>query len=218
MTCSGRYSEAWAYAAFWCASGFAKGTHQGAGPADATLQDARVNFLNMGVEANVGMVLYNLTAGTNGPVTAVTQDTVTATGVTWAANAQYRISAINAAEIATIEMYLDITAADIHAARAATGGCECTLQSWAMDFFAKINIIEAGAFHTCSCGAPRLSDEVKASMLEWSNNQLELLRTGKLVVCVGDTGIEYPAVGWAEIAFTNWGEVQIMDNYDKRNP
>lgn len=218
MTCSGRYAEAWQYAAFWCASGFAKGTHQGAGPADASLQDARVNFLNMGVEANVGMVLYNLTAGTSGPVTAVTANTVTATGVTWAANAQYRISAISAAEIATIEMYLDITAADIHAARAATGGCDCTLQSWAMDFFAKVNIIEAGAFHTCSCGAPRLSDDAKQNILTWANGQLEALRNGTLAVCEGDTGKEYPAVGWAEISYNDWNTIQISDNYDARTP
>jgi hypothetical protein len=218
MTCSGRYSEAWAYAAFWCAGGFAKGTHQGAGPADAALLDVRVNFLNMGVEAGVGMVLYNLTAGTSGPVTAVTDNTVTATGVTWAANAIYRIVAISAAEIATIEMYLDITAADIHAARAATGGCSCTLQSWAMDFFTKINIIEAGAFHTCSCGAPRISDEAKSNILTWASTQLDAIRNGTIAFCEGDAGKEYPAVGWSEIAHTAWGEIEIMDNYDKRTP
>ena len=125
---------------------------------------------------------------------------------------------ISAAEIATIQMYLDITAADIHAARAATGACDCTLQSWAMDFFAKINIIEAGAFYTCSCGAPRLTDEVKASMLTWANEQLEAVRNGKLAPCTGDTALDYPAVGWAEIGHTVWNEADIIENYNSRTP
>jgi len=218
MTCGSRYAEAWMYSSFFCASGFASGTHQGAGPADVALLDARVNFINMGVDDNVGMVLYNITLGTSGPVTAHTIDTVTATGVTWNAGNAYRIATINSAEIATINMYLDITAADIHAALAATASCDCTYQSWVTGWLAKLNIIEAGAFHSCSCGSTKLSDEVKQSMLEWANTQLENLRNGNLVVCTGDTGKEYPAVGYAEIAYDSFTTLQIIENAEDRTP
>jgi hypothetical protein len=115
-------------------------------------------------------------------------------------------------------MYLDITAADIHAALAATASCDCTYQTWVLGWLAKLNIIEAGAFHSCSCGSTKLSDEVKQNMLEWAGTQLENLRNGNLIVCVGDTGKEYPAVGWAEIAHTAWGEVEIIENAEKRIP
>lgn len=85
MPCSGRYAEAWQYAAFWCEGSIALGAHDGVGPADAALSDAAVQFIQMGARPNVGMILYNLIAGTQGLVTGVTEHTLTATGVTWAA-------------------------------------------------------------------------------------------------------------------------------------
>lgn len=218
MTCLGSYALPYEYASFWCASGYASRIHEGAGPVDAVLVDSMADFVNMGIKPNVGMLLYNVTKNTSGFVTAVTATTLTATGVVWANGDVYRIAAISAAEQATIQMYLNITAADINAALAATNSCDCTFQDWALPYLAKLNIIEAGAFHTCSCGSPRLDNDMRRNLLEWAGIQLDNLRDGKVIVCAGDSGKEYPAVGWAEINHTIWSEAEIIENYLKRQP
>lgn len=215
MTCSGRYAEAWQYASFWCVGSLAIGVHDGVGPADAALSDAMQNFPNYGIEAGKGMVLYNTTAGTNGLVTAVGTATVTAAGVTWDNGDAYRIVGIDAQQIAQIEHYLNITAGNIHAARAAAGACDCTLGDWATGndgFLTKINIIEAGAFHHCPCARAQISDEERRLYLEWSNDMLGKIRSGELDVCADSTGSLYPSVGWAELGLTSWNRARIIAN------
>jgi hypothetical protein len=218
MTCSGAYALGWQYAAFFCVGSLLKGEHGGAGPADAALSDAGVNFLNAGVKPNVGMVLYNLTAGTDGPVTAATEHTLTATGVTWDPLDVYRIVMITAAQRSTIEHYLDVTAGDIHAARAASGGCECTLASWAHEHLEKLNIIEAGIFHECPCGDPKITDEQRRLYQEFITDQLAQIRDGRIELCEGATGSEFPAIGIAEQTVTEFNQALITMNTWQRSP
>lgn len=218
MPCTGRYAEAWEYASFWCVGNILMGVHGGAGPADAALEDAQANFVNLGVEANVGMVLYNTTAGASGPVTAVTGTTIAATAVTWDAADAYRIVPLTGVERSTIENYLNITAGNIHAALAASGACDCTLADWAANFLAKLNIIEAGTFHVCACANPgqRMGDDERRLWLEWSTSQLEALRSGKLEVCAGETGSEWPSFDWAEQSTTEFAAGKILINQQLR--
>src|SRR4030067_892174 len=70
--CSGRYAEAWLFSLFWCPSSTMKGLDNGGGMGAGFLTDTQANFTNVGVKANQGMILYNLTTGLYGPVTAVT--------------------------------------------------------------------------------------------------------------------------------------------------
>jgi hypothetical protein len=218
MTCSGAYAAGWQYAAFFCLGSLLKGEHGGAGPGDAALSDAGVNFLNAGVKPNVGMVLYNLTAGTDGPVTAATEHTLTATGVTWDPLDVYRIVMITAAQRSTIEHYLDVTAGDIHAARAASGGCDCTLASWAHEHLEKLNIIEAGIFHECPCGDPKITDEQRRLYQEFITDQLAQIRDGRIELCEGATGSEFPAIGIAEQTVTEFNQALIIVNAGQRSP
>lgn len=211
MTCSSRFAEAWEFAAFWCVGALVTGAHDG-GMADPALSDGSMNFPGQAVEANKGMVLYNLTQNTSGPVTGVTTSTLTATGVTWDTGDLYRIVPITLAQINAIEMHLDIVAGNIFAALAARAACDCTWQSWVDDFMKKLNIIEAGALYDCPCGNPRLTDAEKDTLFTYVNDQLERLRNGELVVCVGDTAKDYPAVGYAEIAHTDAIAAQIILN------
>lgn len=212
MPCTGAFAPAWAYAAFWCVGSLLSAQHTGAGPADAALSDPQQNFLTAGAMANVGMILYNLTQGTSGPVTAVTANSLTATGVTWNAADDYRIVLIDARQRAAIEHYLDITAADIHAALAASGACDCVLAPWAEQYLSKLNIIEAGIFHDCPCGDPKLSEEKAARYQEWITEQLAQLRDGRLEVCDGATGAEFPAFGAAEMGLTEFSSAKIIVN------
>jgi len=218
MTCSGSLALPWQFAAFWCVSGYVTGIDRSGLLAQAFLTDTQVNFVNASIRPNEGMVLYNITQNTSGPVTAVTATTLTATGVTWNGGDAYRIAALNASEQSTIQMYLDITAGDIFAALAAMNNCNCTWQSWVPNFLAKINIIEAAAFYECPCGSPRMSDERQEVLLNWATTQLEKLRSGDFAICEGDTSKSYPAYGSIELAHTLWSEAEIIGHYNERLP
>ena len=114
----------------------------------------------------------------------------------------------------TINSFLELAAADIHAALAATGACDCTLANWAEQFLAKLNIIEAAAYYQCpdKCGAPRLSDEMRQAYIQWIDNQLQMLSSGQLDVCDGATGKDFPALGWAQQGWTNRATAEIIFN------
>jgi hypothetical protein len=214
--CSGRYATAQEYAMFWCATGMLVGTHDGVDGA-AILNDVHIDFAASGVEANVGMVVQNITDGSEGVITAVSGSTVTATlsGGTdnhWDTGDVYRIVLLDASEAAVIELYLDIAASNLHAALAASGACDCTFASWAAGFLKKLNIVEAAAFHHCKCADPNLTDDMRSAYLEWATNQIELIRNGKLELCSGATGAEFPAVDFAEQGLTEFNAARIIAN------
>jgi hypothetical protein len=197
------------------------GLDDSGGAANPSLQDSQANFDNAGLQPNEGMILYNTTQNTSGSITAVTETTLTATGVAWDDGDAYRTVSISGSEIATIEHYLNVTAGNIYAVLASVGACDCTLASWAYngnldgsDFLGKINIIEAGAYHTCRCGMPgqRMTPEERTHWLTQSNMQLDAIRTGKLDVCDGATGSDYPSAAWAEQSLTVFNAARIIAN------
>lgn len=189
------------------------------GAGNASLSASQASFVNAGLQPDVGMVLYNTTQGTNGLITAVTPTTLTATGVTWDDGDGYRAVSINGAEISSINHSLDVTAGNIFAALASVAACDCTFATWAYngrldggDYLGKLNIIEAGAFHVNPCGMPgqRMTPEQRTHWLTYTNSALDQIRTGKVDVCDGATGSEYPSVGWAEQSLTSWNAAKII--------
>lgn len=223
MACTERYAEAWQFIVFWCQDQMIKGLHEGAGPADAALVYAAGDFVNRGVRPNVGMVLYNTTQGMHGEVTASTATTITATGVTWDALDAFRIVLANGLELDTVEHYLDVAASDIHAALHSVGACDCTLAGWvessgdAIGYLAKLNIIDAAAYYNCRCGNPRFPPAQQERFLNWMSTQLDMIVTGKIELCAGHTGSEWPARGWAEQGHTDFQKAQIIWNDILRN-
>lgn len=111
-----------------------------------------------------------------------------------------------------IANFLDIAATDMHAAMAQTGMCDCTLASWAEQFLAKLNIIDAAIYHNCPCGRPRITDEMRQSYLTWMNDQLTAIRSGNIELCDGATGADFPALGWAQQTWTDWATAEIIYN------
>jgi len=212
MACTGRYAEAWQFAAFNCPSSVLKGQDRLAGPAHADLTDTQANFVQGSIKANQGMVCYNLTTGLSGVVTAVSTTTLTVTGVTWTIGDLYRVAALNGVEIASIETFLDIAATDLHAALAGANACSCTLATWANAFLAKLNIIDAMVYHNCTCGGTSLSDEMKRAYMDWMTVQLDNIRTGKLELCAGATGSDFPSIDWAETSATAFAAAEILIN------
>lgn len=114
------------------------------------------------------------------------------------------------AVVARIEAYLDMAASDIHMALASIGACDCTLASWAETYLKKLNVVDAAVIQQCSCGS--IDDADKQMWLTWLETQYELIREGKIVLCDGETGSQYPAFADAEIAHTDWSAAEIIAN------
>jgi len=194
------------------------GADNSGGAANAFLTDTLSgSFINHGVAPDMGMVLYNTTQATSGTVTAVTDYTITAAGVTWDDGDAYRIVLISAIERSTIEHYLNVAASDLHAAMHQSGACECTLASWATDYLAKLNIIDAAAYHQCKCAQPKMDSGERQNLLTWASTQLEAIRTGNLELCHGATGADFPAIGWAQQAWNDVAAARIIWNYERAN-
>ncbi len=210
MACSDRYAEAWQFAGFWCLGTVITNTHLGAGPADAALSDTRINFVDAGVKKNTGMIGYNLTQGTNGYVTDVLTHALTIAGVTWNLADEYRVVTVDALEIGIIEHNLDIAAADIHQALAQVGACDCTLASWALNYLAKLNIVEAAMYHACPCSNPHFDDDQRTLLFTWVTDQISQIATLKMDLCEGETGPNWPAMAGVEIAGTEFALERIL--------
>jgi hypothetical protein len=117
------------------------------------------------------------------------------------------------AQTAMLEMALDMASSDVYAAMAASGMCDCTLASWATEYIKKLAIIDAVLLQNCPCVRPKsISDEMRQAWLNWLSQQLELIRMGKIELCAGATGSEFPALGWAEQSVTIPNTVKIIQN------
>ena len=120
-------------------------------------------------------------------------------------------------EEAIVNMVLEIAASDIHAAMAATGQCDCALASWADVFLRKLNIIDAAIYHKCPCASTKISDAMRQAFLAWITNELTNIRMGKLELCAGETGADFPYTSWAELGTTEFAQVNIIVNDILRN-
>jgi hypothetical protein len=217
MSCGSRYSTAENYASFWCIGQKLMGADDGGGVGFDHLTDSQADFVNDGVKASVGMILYNVTDHSSGPVTAVDAHTIHATltggtGNHWDDGDRYLIVTITGAERTTIENYLDIAAADIWAALAAVDACSCTVASWMTGYLEKLNVVDALIFHRCPCGRPQMELDERKMFFDWVNNQLELLRTNKIDVCSGATPADWPAVSFIEGSYTDFNAAVIYMN------
>lgn len=213
MACSGRYSEAFDFGLFWCLAALVVGTDDSGGVGLATMTDSTANF-NSGITESrieVGMPIYNATKRTYGKVTNVAATVLTTTTL-WDNGDLYQVLLLGAAQVATIERFLDIAASDIHSALAASGACDCTLASWATEYLKKLNVIDAAILHKCPCGSAKLTDNERSAYLRWISAELKSLRMGNLEVCQGATGADFPAVGWAEQSLTDRNAAGIVWN------
>jgi len=122
------------------------------------------------------------------------------------------IASVGAELDGRIERFLEMAAADIHGARAQSGGCDCTLAAWATEMLKKLNCTIAAAHYNCTCGSARLSDDDRAMLGRWSTAYLTQIRTGHLELCDGETGADWPAGGAAERNLTVWNEIGILRN------
>lgn len=120
------------------------------------------------------------------------------------------------AEITALERQLELAAGDINMAISQVGACDCTFSGQAAQYLKKINILSTAVVYRAPCG-PRLNDEERATWLQWIDQQLTLIREGKIELCEGETGADFPAFGSAEIGWTEDMSLRIIDNTIQRN-
>jgi len=215
--CTSAYADAIDFAIMWCLSSLIHGYDDSGGAANVALQDLNGDFVNQGAVPDVDMILYNVTQSTHGLITAVSATAMTATGVTWDDADEYRMVPLTGDEIAMIDHFLDITANDIHAALHAQGMCDCTPAPWALNFLAKLNIIEAALFYNCPCQKPNITDAMRQALLAWATNELSNIRMGRIELCAGETGAEFPYTSYAEQGTTEAARANIIVNDILRN-
>lgn len=116
-----------------------------------------------------------------------------------------------------VNRYLQMGATPIHAARAASDGCDCTLSSWAADYLITLNCILAATTYNCQCTNLRLTPEEKRLYMEATVADLTLIREGKTELCAGETGSDFPYVGDAAQGVTEWARARIIANDILRN-
>jgi len=119
--------------------------------------------------------------------------------------------------LAAIERYIHKAASRINVSLSSSAQCDCTFSAWAADFLQELNLIGAVLMIFCPDCSRRLTDEQKEFYNGWLGEQLALLRTGKLDLCSGATGVEYPSIGWAEMGHTPYNEALIIYKSKQRS-
>jgi hypothetical protein len=110
--------------------------------------------------------------------------------------------------------YIRKGAARINMALSASAQCACTWNTYADEFLQELNIIAAALLIFCPDCSRRFSAEEKEFYNGWLGEQLELLRTGKLELCAGETAVDYPALGIIQYGLTDRNVVQMIYNYE----
>ena len=110
---------------------------------------------------------------------------------------------------AHVNRFLVMAASNIQAALAASGAINCSLASWATEYLKNMNVILAGILYQDLC-TPHLTVDEKRLYMEYANGQLEQIRTGKLELCAGETGSDYPAIDWAEQSTDEFSAAKII--------
>ena len=125
-------------------------------------------------------------------------------------------TSLSATERSQIESVLDLSAGDIHAARQAVGACDCTVSAGVAMLLAKLNIILAGVFRNCPCAPNNLTDAQSQFYLTWATERLIAISSGRWELCEGETGSDFPAVGWAEHAGTEFSRAETILKAEER--
>ena len=126
--------------------------------------------------------------------------------------AEYFCTTISEEQTPMVNRTLTQAAGMIHAARAAQNGCDCTLAGWASDYLKNLNILLAAVVFRCKCSNINLTQDEKTMFAEMIRNELTLIREGKIELCAGATGADYPVTGWANQGVSEWARAQIILN------
>jgi len=126
------------------------------------------------------------------------------------------IGTLSATETAAVESALDLASGDIHVARQSVDACDCTISAGVAMLLARLNIILAGVFRNCPCAPVGLTDAQSQYYLTWATERLIAISSGRWELCEGETGSDFPAVGWAEHAGTEFSRAETILKAEER--
>jgi len=122
----------------------------------------------------------------------------------------------DADEADQVENYLRRAASSINMARQAQGACDCTLTTASQQYLRDLSIVLAVIYHKCPCARPSLSAEDQRMYMDQVSLELSMIRRGEIELCAGETGIDFPAIGWAEQSLTDFNAANIIVNAGMR--
>ena len=117
---------------------------------------------------------------------------------------------------AVVEMNIRIASAEIDMSLQTSDQLLCQKSTAGLNYLQLLNII-AAVLITEYDNARYLSDADLARLQAWKDNQMTLIRTGQLSICLGETGIDYPAISTAEVGYTPDAQALIVLNRIRRN-
>ena len=120
----------------------------------------------------------------------------------------------NVQDEADINVRLSRVSGTISAALQASGQCDCTWADWAAQYLSNLNVYLAAALQDCPCS--NLSENDKQRYLDYATGELEKIRTGQIELCAGETGIDYPAFGVANIGHNLFSQADIIQKREQR--
>lgn len=109
-----------------------------------------------------------------------------------------------------LQPLLKFSSGRIRMALRTSGQYDCPKDEDACNYLKEINMTLAAVMSNATCF--RLSDEQRRLMAEQVAAQIELIRTGEMEICAGETGKDYPAFGVAQYGTTTRQRATLIMN------
>ena len=134
----------------------------------------------------------------------------------WATAEEYTdfwcVEIVDVNEADQVKNYLRRASSTINMAMQASGACDCTLTSASTQFLRDLSIVLAVVYHACPCARPNIGIDDKRLYMEQAMEQLRQIRVGEIELCQGETGTDFPSLGWAQQGWTPWSTAEIIYN------
>lgn len=116
----------------------------------------------------------------------------------------------------TLQRNIDMAASEVNMSLQASGQFTCNKSEEGNMFLKLLNIV--GAMLLTEWDNARFLEQFdRTRYQDWKDSNLELLRTGHMELCEGETNVDYPAVATAEVGYTPEAMDEILRNYYLRN-
>jgi len=124
---------------------------------------------------------------------------------------------VESGEESQLNYFLETQAAAITMALAANGALDCAKSAQANRFLMLLNVCLAAASYKCPCSGLNLTTEERKMLFEAARQDLIAIREGKIELCQGETGADFPVTGWAEQGVSEFARRDIIANDYLRN-
>ena len=117
-----------------------------------------------------------------------------------------------------VNRYLKRASGVINMAIQAQGACSCVFTDATNAYLGQLAVVLAVIYHVQPCARPVLTVEQQRMYLDQATNEIAMIRKGEIELCEGETGADFPSLGWAEQSLTDWNAARIIVNQSQRTP